>query len=88
MRDFAALGLAASEVLAHSSLGSLGSLGWVEGGAQTVVDALLEAVGEEGTVLTPTLTGSAKLGPDFPPVFDPGRTPCWRGALAERLPEI
>ena len=40
-------------VLAHSSLSSFGR---VEGGADTVIDALLEAVGPEGTVLVPTHT--------------------------------
>ncbi len=78
-----ALGVSAGdEVLVHSSLWSLG---WVEGGAQAVVDALVEAVGIEGTVLVPTLTGSGRLGPDFPPVFDPAETPSWTGAIPETL---
>ena len=80
---FRALGLeAGDEVLVHSSLSSLGR---VDGGARTVVDALVEAVGSDGTVLAPTLTGSAKLGPDFPPAFDPDHTPCWTGAIPEAL---
>lgn len=37
-------------VLVHSSLSALG---FVEGGAQTVIDTLLSAVGPQGTLLMP-----------------------------------
>ena len=33
---------------------SLGSLGYVCGGAQTIIEALIETVGEEGTIMMPT----------------------------------
>ncbi|MDF0529039.1 AAC(3) family N-acetyltransferase [Tsukamurella sp. 8F] len=42
-------------VLVHSSLSSLGT---VDGGADTVVDALLTAVGPEGTVVVPAYSGT------------------------------
>lgn len=55
------------DVLAHTSLSSLG---WVEGGARTVVEAIVTAVGSEGTALFPAHTGHAAISPDNPPVFD------------------
>lgn len=45
-------------ILVHSSLSRLG---YVEGGARTVVDALLQAVGPEGTVGAPTFWGNTKI---------------------------
>ena len=67
-------------VLVHSSLSSFG---YVDGGADTVIDALLETVGKEGTVLVPTLTGSEHLSAENPPVFDVRNTPCWTGKIPE-----
>ncbi|MCX7766122.1 MAG: AAC(3) family N-acetyltransferase, partial [Candidatus Sumerlaeia bacterium] len=67
-------------VLVHSSLSSFG---YVSGGADTVIDTLLEVVGETGTVMVPTLTGSEKLSVSNPPVFDVRHTPCWTGIIPE-----
>ena len=79
--DLQNLGLRTGDViLVHSSLSSLG---YVEGGADTVIDALLQTLGNEGTIMVPTLTGNEFLGPDNPPVFDPGNTPCWTGKIPE-----
>jgi aminoglycoside 3-N-acetyltransferase len=73
---------AGSHVLVHSSLSSFG---YVEGGADAVIDALIEAVGPEGTVIVPTLTGSEALAPANPPIFDVRQTACWTGRIPETL---
>jgi aminoglycoside 3-N-acetyltransferase len=76
-----ALGLQPGDsVLAHSSLSSFGH---VEGGADAVIDALIETVGPQGTVLVPTLTGSEELCAENPPLYDPAATPCWTGRIPE-----
>lgn len=52
--DLKALGINKGDVvIVHSSLSSMG---YVEGGAKTVIHALEEAVGEEGTLMFPTFT--------------------------------
>lgn len=68
------LGVAAGDGLAVHS--SLSSLGWVEGGADAVVDALFGAVGGDGTLLMPTFT-------DYDDAFDPETTPSETGAVTE-----
>lgn len=68
------LGLATGDaVIVHSSLSSLG---WVEGGAQTVVDALLSAVGPDGHVLMPTFTS-------YDDPYDPADSESGTGAITE-----
>ncbi len=77
-----ALGLEpGDDVLVHSSLSSLGQ---VEGGAETVCDALIETVGPAGTVCAPTITGSREYSKNNPPRFSPD-DPCWTGAIPEAL---
>lgn len=68
------------QVLVHSGLSSFG---YVEGGAEAVINALIESVSPGGTVLVPTLTGSEPLSPANPPIFDPKHTPCWTGTIPE-----
>ena len=54
--DFKSLGIREGDVLlVHSSLSSMGN---VEGGADTVIDALLEVLGKEGTLLFPAFSFS------------------------------
>lgn len=68
-------------VLVHSAIRSCG---YVEGGADGLLRGLQRAVGEAGTLVLPTLTGSRTDSPGQPPSFDRFRTPCWTGALAQR----
>ncbi|HEY3268771.1 MAG TPA: AAC(3) family N-acetyltransferase [Armatimonadota bacterium] len=71
--DLRALGIREGDsVLTHSSLSRIGH---VEGGAETVVAALVEAVGPSGTALFPAHTGHPDISPANPPVFDVRTSP-------------
>lgn len=61
-------------VMVHSSLSSMG---YVEGGAPAVVEAFLEVLGPEGTLMVPTFTHS---GTEY---FDPLESPSRNGAITE-----
>ncbi len=70
------LGLKAGDVvIVHSSLSSFGE---VEGGADTVIDALLEVIGDQGTLIVPTFNYD-------PGVFDIKETPSVVGRITETL---
>ena len=75
-----AVGLVAGNtVLVHSSLRSFG---YVEGGADTVIDALLDVVGEDGTLVMPTFTWDS-FHAQHGVVFDVARTPSETGRITE-----
>lgn len=80
--DLHALGVAPGDsVLTHASLSRIG---FVPGGAETVVRALVEAVGPEGTALFPAHTGHPGISPENPPVFDVRTSPTLNiGAVPE-----
>jgi aminoglycoside 3-N-acetyltransferase len=68
------LGLRSGDMMiVHSSLSSFGH---VEGGAETVIEALMETVGKEGTILMPAFAPRIK-------VFDPSRTRSRMGKITE-----
>lgn len=69
-------------LLVHSSLSKIG---YIEGGAQTVVEALLEVVGSNGNLLMPT-SPNASLQLDYIKsldVFDVANTPSKLGSVTE-----
>lgn len=70
--------LAGDSVILHSSYKSLGA---VEGGPNTVIDAILESVGPEGNLLVPTFTYClANWGVE---PYDYDRTPSRTGIITE-----
>ncbi len=80
--DIRAAGVSEGDLL--NIKGSMKSIGWVKGGPATVVDALLEAVGPEGTLVTDAFVPSYPL-----PLSEDDRrkvnrpdTPSYAGALA------
>jgi len=93
-RGLKQLGLKRGDVVGVHS--SLSSFGYVEGGADAVIDALLETVGEEGTIVMPTYSTNrkdvertqreAELGVTWKAKilpYDPQETPCWTGRIPE-----
>lgn len=77
------LGLSAGDrVMVHSSLSSFGH---VEGGAETVIAALVRVVGPGGTILMPSFNHGAPFREDGPGVFDPASTPTTNGAIPDRF---
>jgi len=75
---FSELGIASGDnLMIHSSLGSLGR---VEGGADTVLDALLSLIGPKGNLMLPTFTYTRPLPV---PYFDPATTPARTGIIPE-----
>ena len=83
--DLRDLGLKPGDiVMVHSSLSSFG---YVEDGADAVIEALLETMGPEGTVMVPTYsTNRRKTGrgtdQEILP-YDPQTTPVWTGTIPE-----
>lgn len=83
-------------VMVHSSLGKIG---WTVGGPVTVIHALLDAIGPEGTLVMPAESPSVSDPSDWRderveaerhatirahvPVFDPLTTPTTMGAIPE-----
>ncbi len=63
--------------IVHSSFRSLGP---VEGGPETVIDALIEAVSPNGNVMFPTFNYTGNIAQ---PYFDPKSTPCLTGIIPE-----
>lgn len=83
IKQFGVIGIQKGDsILVHSSLSKIG---YVDGGAQTVVEALLEKIGEKGNLLMPT-SPNASLQLDYIKtlqVFDVENTPSKLGSITE-----
>ena len=69
-------------VMVHSSLSSFGR---VSGGAETVVDALMEVITPAGTLMMPSFNHGEPFGESGPGVYDPQTTPTTNGAIPDRF---
>lgn len=79
IRDLRALGIKENDtVLVHSSLSALG---FIEGGAETVIEALKEIITEGGNLLFPTLSYATVNLDNLN--FDVRNTPCCVGIIPE-----
>ena len=79
------LGLKTGDLLmVHSSLSSIG---FVEGGAKTIVDCLLDVLGNEGTLVVPTFTYPSAFtdSADAMWVFDPSSTNSGVGSITNEV---
>lgn len=68
------------KIMVHSSLSSFG---WVEGGAETVIRALMELVGEKGTILMPSFNHGIPFEDSSVGFYDPCETPCVNGRIPD-----
>jgi len=88
-RGLEALGVERGQrIMVHSSLRSFG---WVEGGAETVIRALMEAIGPEGTLLMPSFNHAGIFREGGPGIYDPLVTPTSNGRIPDtfwRLPGV
>ena len=79
--DLRRLGVREGDVLLTHT--SLSSAGWICGGAETLIRALIEALGEDGTLVMPAYSGnySEPDGWEAPSVPEG-----WRGVIRESMP--
>ena len=79
--DLRRLGVREGDVLLTHT--SLSSAGWICGGAETLIRALIEALGEDGTLVMPAHSGnySEPDGWEAPPAPEG-----WRGVIRESMP--
>jgi aminoglycoside 3-N-acetyltransferase len=75
-------------VMVHSSLRSFGR---VQGGARTVIEALMDVLTPDGTLLMPSFNHGEPFEDDGPGVYDPRVTPTINGAIPDafwRVPGV
>ncbi len=67
-------------LMVHSSLSSFGR---VEGGAEAVIEALMDLVGTQGVILMPSFNHGSAFRASEPGVFDPLKTRCTNGLIPD-----
>lgn len=75
-------------VMVHSSLSSFGH---VEGGAPTVIQALMDLITPAGTILMPSFNHAQPFAQGGPGLYDPTQTPTGNGKIPDtfwRLPDV
>ncbi|NLD44317.1 MAG: AAC(3) family N-acetyltransferase [Chloroflexi bacterium] len=75
-------------LMVHSSLSSFGNL---VGGAPTLIEGLMAAVGPQGTIMMPSFNHGAAFRPGAPGYYDPRETPTRNGLVPDtfwRLPGV
>jgi len=83
IEDFKKIGIKNGDsVLVHSSLSKIG---FVDGGAETIINALFEIIGDRGTLLFPSFpySGRAKTYLEKTPCFHINETPSQMGVITE-----
>jgi len=81
VRGFEEIGVRPGDVVfVHASLSSFG---YVDGGVDMLIEALLAAVGPGGTLAMPGFSFQLTNVPS--PVFDVRFTPCWASKIYERF---
>lgn len=65
---------------------SLKSIGWIEGGASTVLDAILEVIGKKGTIVSDSFVKAYPLGLlRRSKMYSDKNTPSYAGAIANTM---
>ena len=79
---FGSIGIGSGDhVLVHSSLRRIGR---IDGGADALLDALLQTVGPDGTVAVPTFSGIPENGACFHPAETPSHTGVFTEVVRQR----
>jgi len=85
MAGLRALGIGAGAgIMVHSSLRSFGR---VEGGARTVIEALMQVLTPDGTLLLPSFNHGKAFGEGAPGYYDPRRYTRWHHRTLTTGPE-
>ena len=83
VQDLNTLGLKKGDLVNVKA--SLKSIGFVEGGIKTLLDALLEVVGEEGTIVTESFVKTFSSKSEARNNIVSSKTPSYAGALANEI---